>query len=1056
MKKYFLFFICFALLNSSSISIAGDPIVIKVGAYENYPKIFIEKEGSVSGFWAELLTHISKKEGWTIEWLPGTWKECLDRLKNGKIHIMPDTGWTEPRSKIYDFTNEPVLVSWSRLYIPKGSQIKSIIDLEGKTIAALKGSFNLEGPEGIKEIVEKFSLSVTFKEMDSYEEIFNALQSESIDAGVTNKDFGNQHEDKYAIERTSIIFQPAKMQFALTKGSILTSVLVKTIDDNIKLLKKDKKSIYYHILEKYIVGKQSKPFIEIVPKWIKVLLTLGSALILFLIAVGIVSRLQVRQRTSELFASERKYKTLIDRSPDMRYRVDNNGKVTFISPSVFSLTGFSVDEAMGKELQDFYVKMKHREKFLNSLNEKGYVNDFQTEFKRKDGTHWWASTNAYYYKDGNDNILGIEGVIRDITERKQAEIALRNSENKMRSIFRAAPVGIGIISDRMIQDVNDRICQITGYSKDELIQKSARVLYPTQEEFEYVGNEKYRQIKKYGTGTVETRFKRKDGKIIHILMSSTPLKPDDLLAGVTFTALDITQRKIAEEKLRKSEEKYREYFEEDLSGTYISNPDGQLIACNQEYKRIFGFKNDEHALNTPINNLFQDPRTRSDFLKQISNEKRISSFESKLKKIDGTPIDLIENASGVFDENGNLKRIRGFMLDISEKKNLEFRLLQAQKMEAIGTLAGGIAHDFNNILTGIFGYSQLALADIHNTDKVNKSVTKILKSAQRAADLVQQILTFSRKSEYKKTSLPIYSVINEAINLLRSSIPSTIEIEKELGSKSFSLADPTKMHQVIMNLCTNAYHAMRKTGGKLTISLKDIKIEKPKYLRDRIIPPGNYILLEVRDTGQGMDPLTIEKAFDPYFTTKKVGEGTGLGLAIVQAIVDEHDGFLKITSKIDKGTNIEVFFPIVKESMKKESEKIERISDLEGNEHILFVDDEEAIRQIAVELLTQYGYKVTTCENGSDAYNEFMKNPHLFDLVITDMTMPQLTGDKLSEKLLKIRSGIPIILCTGYSDNISENSAKKIGIKKYVSKPISYNKLMVTIRKILDDRNRLK
>ncbi len=1053
MKTYFLIFICFMLFNLSSVSFAGDPIIIKVGTYENYPKIFTEKDGSISGFWAELLTHISKKEGWKIEWISGTWKECLDRLKNGKIHIMPDTGWTEPRSKIYDFTHEPVLVSWSRLYIPKGSQIKSIIDLEGKTIAALKGSFNLEGPEGIKEIVEKFSLNVAFKEMNTYEEIFNALQSKHIDAGVTNKDFGNQHEDNYTIERTSIIFQAAKMQFALTKGAILTSVFGKTIDDHIKVLKKDKNSIYYHLLEKYIAGKRSETFIEIVPRWIKVLLIFGSALIIFLFAVGIVSRLQVRQRTSELFESERKYKTLIDRSPDLRYRVDRNGKVVFISPSVYALTGFSVDEARGKEPEEFYVTINHKEKFLTSLNEEGYVNDFEDQFKRKDGTHWWASTNAYYYKDDNDNILGIEGVIRDITERKQVEIALRNSENKMRSIFRAAPVGIGIISDRVIQDVNDRICQITGYSKDELIQKSARMLYPTQEEFEYVGKEKYKQIKKYGTGTVETCFKRKDGKIIHILMSSTPLKPDDLLAGVTFTALDITQRKVAEEKLRKSEEKYREYFEEDLSGTYISTPDGQLIAFNQEYKRIFGFENDEQALNTPINNLFQDPNTRSDFLRKISTEKRIASFEPKLKKVNGTPIDLIENASGVFDENGNLKRIRGFILDVSEKKNLELRLLQVQKMEAIGTLAGGIAHDFNNILTGIFGYAQLALTDIHNTDNVNRSVTKILISAKRAADLVQQILTFSRKSEYKKTSLAIYSAINEAINLLRSSIPSTIEIDTQIGSKSFSLADPTKIHQVIMNLCTNAYHAMRKTGGKLNISLKDIRIENPKYIRDRIIPPGNFILLEVRDTGHGMDSLTIEKAFDPYFTTKKVGEGTGLGLAIVQAIVDEHDGFLKITSKLDKGTSIEVFFPIVKEPVKEEFEKNDKISHLEGNEKILFVDDEEAIRQISEEILAKYGYTVTTCENGKDAYHEFKSNPHQFDLVITDMTMPQLTGDKLSEKLLKIRSDIPIILCTGYSNNISENSAKKLGIKKYVSKPISYNKLMVMIREIFEDKN---
>lgn len=394
-------------------------------------------------------------------------------------------------------------------------------------------------------------------------------------------------------------------------------------------------------------------------------------------------------------------------------------------------------------------------------------------------------------------------------------------------------------------------------------------------------------------------------------------------------------------------------------------------------------------------------------------------------------------------------------LKIKQQKIIdsEARLQQAQKMESIGTLAGGIAHDFNNILSGIFGYSHLAQVNIDQPEKALRHIDQILKGAKRAADLVQQILTFSRQTEYQMHPFIISMEVNDALKLIRSSIPSTIEIIKNIDSKSMVLADPIKIHQLVMNLCTNAYHAMRKTGGRLTVSLTDIDFSQPKELEGKEILPGQYVRLEVRDTGMGMDKKTLKKAFDPYYTTKGLGHGTGLGLALVKAIVDEHDGFLAVDSTPEKGTCFHVYFPIIKDEVKHRIPQVKRESLLMGDETVMVVDDEEAIRQSCGALFIQYGYQVRLFENGRAALEAFKKESSQFDLIITDMTMPGLTGDKLAEEVLKIKPDMPIILCSGFSDIMSEARAAEIGIRKYVQKPIENRDLMILVRELFDEKD---
>ncbi|WP_300462587.1 response regulator [Desulfobacula sp.] len=385
-----------------------------------------------------------------------------------------------------------------------------------------------------------------------------------------------------------------------------------------------------------------------------------------------------------------------------------------------------------------------------------------------------------------------------------------------------------------------------------------------------------------------------------------------------------------------------------------------------------------------------------------------------------------------------------------DKAALEIQLQHAHKMEAIGSLAGGIAHDFNNILSGIFGYAQLGEMHIDDHQRIKKYLGQIVKGAKRASALVQQILTFSRQAEHEKIPTMVSVILKEALKLLRSSIPSSIEIENEIFSNATIMADPTQIHQVIMNLCTNAYQAMGNERGVLTVGLYDTNASDQKMMSDLNRLPGKYLKLEIRDTGYGMEKKTMNRIFDPYFTTKKIGKGTGLGLSTVDGIIKNHNGFITVQSKVGEGSVFHVFLPAIEGDEVSEDPEENETALVTGTEKIMLVDDEPAILQTLQDILTRHGYDVLTFTSAESALLEFIEHPHEVDLIITDMTMPQMTGDTFSREILKIRDDMPIIICTGYHEIFTETEAMKIGIKKFIQKPIMGTDLSKIIRELLD------
>lgn len=514
---------------------------------------------------------------------------------------------------------------------------------------------------------------------------------------------------------------------------------------------------------------------------------------------------------------------------------------------------------------------------------------------------------------------------------------------------------------------------------------------------------------------------------------------------------EIVENKRAQKTLQEQQSLLSTLLETIPLPVYYKDIDGRYLGCNRSFgeylqaskkdivgKTIYDFTTKEmaDAFNKKDRELFDNPGTQR--------------FEWNIKGRDGKIRDLIYQKATIIDEQGDVAGLIGSIVDISERNQLDKRLQQAQKMESIGNLAGGIAHDFNNILNPILGFSELLLEDLVPGSREQKDVQQIFNAGKRATDLVRQILTFSRNSEQDKTPVLVQEILGEVMLLCRSTIPANIELHEHIDDHcGLVMASSIQVHQVAMNLITNAYHALEDENGEISVSLKEISVKKDEPLA-RLVATGVYAYLSVSDTGRGISSEVKTQIFDPYFTTKEKGKGTGLGLSTVHGIVQDHKGVIQVNSEPGQGATFNVYLPLM--AKKDHTDLVFQAKNPKtGTEQILIVDDEEIIVKVQRRVLESLGYTVMSYTSSVMALERFRKTPSAFDLVITDMAMPHMTGDLLARELLVIRPDIPIIICTGYSEKLNRENVELLGIKSLLKKPVNKFQLAEEIRKVLDE-----
>ena len=791
----------------------------------------------------------------------------------------------------------------------------------------------------------------------------------------------------------------------------------------------------------------------------------------------------------EVKQAAEQFRTVADFTYDWEYWIAPDGSLAYVSPSCERITGYCAEEFINNP--GLIQKIVHTEDRLLMTDHLASIDSgppHKCEFQivsRSGETHWIGhACQAVYSVEGK--WLGRRVNNRDITLRKRAEELLKIASAYNRSLIEISPDPLVTISAAgKITDVNTATERFTGCSRDELIGTDFSN-YFTDPEKARTG---YQQVFRDGTvKDYELALRHKNGEVTSVLYNASVYHDESgKVAGVFAAARDITNLKEAERKLmelneelemkvaertmeltaanrqliseiqehadtacslRDSEKSVITVIESSPIGIFVIQ-NGEYTFTNQAFIKMFGLTDSSDVIGKPPETPYSsDSGGRFNQIVRQCVDKSVMINVNELKALTQDQRERRLNLWLQPTEFWGSSAVMGFIIDISEELELRSHLNQAQKMEALGSLAGGIAHDFNNVLFAITGYTELALSSAPTGSKLNGQLQQVLGAAGRAAELVKHILTFSREREQEKKPLIIGPIVKESLNFLRASITQNIEIRRNIRADLHAVnGDPTQIHQIIMNLVTNAYHAMKNTGGTLGVSLDEVDLS-PDFVKARPgMLPGTYQRLRVSDTGHGMSPETLKRIFDPYFTTKEVGQGTGLGLSVVDSIVRDHGGAITVQSVPDAGTTFEVYFPIIVDK-KQSSDETEPVAPL-GKGRILFVDDETMVTEATRSNLENLGYKVHTENDPVRALARFEAEPYSFDLVITDMSMPKMTGLQLSRKISQIREDLPIILMTGFSGLLENINLSEYGIREMVQKPVIRAILAQTISNIL-------
>lgn len=774
-----------------------------------------------------------------------------------------------------------------------------------------------------------------------------------------------------------------------------------------------------------------------------------------------VSDVTEQQRlTNELEESEQKYRTLIENSSEA-VLVAQDETIRFANPAAVTLTGLPLDRLQGSPLNSLIhpedreiVLGRHRRRLAGENPPSRY--QFRMICALGE-TRWVEIGVARLTWQGRPSTMLI---VSDITKMKSEQEELQRAKNLLEKTYNNLEEAVLLIDPtrREIIDCNPAVEKIFGYIPQELIGQDTRILHIDDAHFQKFAEVGEQILDQKKTFHIKYRMRRKDGG--ELITENTVTVIDELLGwrqGVISVIRDITENEKFAQALKDSEEKYRSLTEH-ANESIIVVQDDRIVFANPQWVKISGY-----SLNDSPGHLFSklvhpDDRAHIESMieRLLAGQNIPKDVEFRFICLQGSVLWVRANA--VFLEWNGQPAAMALMTDITQQKRLqeknremEVRMSQAQKMESIGVLAGGIAHDFNNLLSVILGFSRLTLEQLSEDDPGRENLEKVLAAGERASGLVNQILTFSRRKAEVKQPLQFNLALKETLKMLRSSVPAHIDIQQHIQTSSFVEMDITRLHQVIMNLCTNAYQSLPDSGGRIDITLSDHRLGPSEAKQFPELSPGDYICLQVSDNGPGMSSEVVQRIFDPYFTTKEVGRGTGLGLSVVHGIVQQAGGAIDVDSKPGQGTTFTVYLPIWQGERQTSEPRLNERQETNGNEHLLVVDDEPSVLKLLQVNLQTLGYRVSGLSKAREALETLRQNPSDFDALITDQAMPGITGRDLAQEVQAIRPDLPVILCTGKEEAWQDQGYLEGVIRAVLLKPFDKKELAQTVRRVLDE-----
>ena len=934
------------LLTILACSTAVFAAPIKVGVYENKPLVFRNSQGDFEGLFVDVIRYIAEQEDWQLEFVPGTWAECLQRLERGENDLQIAIAVSDERKKRFSYPKLAAFTNWGRLYRNPSSQVDSLLDLEGKTVALVEGDIHARV---FSSLLDKFGKRFTPLYVKEYFDVLDKVQAGQAEAGVVNRTYAMLNVHRYKVDPTPMIFNPIEVSNATPKGR--NAYIREAFDRHLPQLLQDKRSIYYQSLENWF-GQSPLNSSFRMPDWLRATLVISVGLFFLIVAVSMLLKRQVRTKTMELqrvnrqlseqvrqleraknslYESEKKYRTLLNNQNDavFLHKLKQDGFSSFVevNDSAVEHYGYSRDELLQLTPADIDVqKASHQEKFRElraKQLEQGHV-VFESIHRKKSGDDFPVEVNASLVEFNGERF--ILASVRDITERKLAEREKQLSNERFTTVLNSVDAGIYVADMKTYEILFMNRHLIEQFGQDFTGQTCWQAFHDEPNPCQHCSNDKLLDASGEPTG-------------MHVWQEHNP-------------------------------------------------------------------KTGKHYMN----------------------------YDRAIRWVDDRLVSL------------------QISTDISEVINLETQLRQKYKMEAVGLMAGGIAHDFNNVLTIIMTNLELMLRKTEQDHPLRSRLEQAKSASQRAGELVKQILAYSRQGEQHLQPVQLVLIVEEALKLVRSTTPASIELQTTIdpaARQEMIRADSTQIEEVLINLCTNAIYAMAEKG-LLSVCLKKRHLEADSLARINSLRPGDYLELTVTDTGSGMSAEVIEKIFDPFYTTKPAGQGTGMGLAISHGIIKKHKGYLVVESSIGKGSSFSIFLPTIK-SKRLPQLDANQVQLPTGSEKILLIDDEVPLAESLADFLREHGYRVSTETDSPKALQRLINNEERYDLLISDQTMPELSGLELATAVLQHKPEQKIILCTGYSASMNEQEALQRGIKAVFMKPIDLPGLTWKVRKLLDE-----